>query len=1078
MNRWFVWIDHLHAIETIFSPSCGDFKMLNLSEHKEQLVRRSGFYFLTLLVLLIICRTDCRAEYTHPVGRDRVKIFAQTVEQLRETFNIPGLSVAVLHNQRIQFAKGFGYADIENRIAATADTPYNIASLTKSIAAAVLMQLVEEGQIHLDDKIADILKDTEFHYRGDTYRGYSSVCKKIKAAQHSTSFPLFQDYRCDTEKITVKHHLTHTAQGDPGDIYRYNGFLYGMLSYVAAESSGKSFKELLVTKIVNPLKMTGTLPNGNRKRSERILGKRSQYYRVNDTGEFVASAYSTDLSAAAGMTSTVRDLAKFDIAMDRNLIVSQASKSKMFTSAISSNGRALPYGLGWFVQERRGVKLVWHYGWAPNAYSSLILKIPDENLTLIILANSDGASAPFDLGKGNVLTSPFAIEFLDLFTNLKAEIPVTGSIKNVHEPGNTNSTYIDVMIGRGFTGKLPDDIDSITVSGPSGVLPISKEDFTYFGGLRDFWFRLPGPPQIGTYTFTVSGRNRKGTSTDTQSQIRTIPLPDTRSFVPADVSDLRSRATTFSWAAVDSKFPLYYRLDIRKLRGGSIYKSGYVKGMLRHSIPEGILEPEKDYRWRIRIVDSHNWIDVQNRSHSTWQHFRIGRIFETLHKSPDKPGAFPGPGWDKIKDPELLGWSSSKLAAARRYSEQIGSAAVMIVEDGIVVDAWGDVARNYMIHSMRKPLMSALIGIHVDRGNIRLTKTMAQLGIDDNEPSLTEIEKQATVADLIKSRSGIYHPALGEALVMKAVRPARHSHAPGSFYYYNNWDFNAIGTIFEQETGTRIFEEFQRQIAGPLQMEDFNLDRCWYENGNESLHRYYGMRMSARDLARFGLLYLREGRWRDRQVVPADWVQESTATHSRICAYMGYGYMWRTSENGGPYHNINVKARNFGHSGLGVHFFMVIPSRNLVIVHRVNTDLPGPYPTSNQLGRLLWLILDAAGETDIGENPSIDAAAGQKITEDNYKKVLGRDTVFASGLTPAGLVERSAPTFTVSMYQNGTLSVKGGIELTGRWWFQKDKFCIQRNQAMTTCHPLLLDHKSLKFYSLDGTLDFKLTILP
>ena len=1050
--------------------------MLKLPEQNERLVRRSGLYCLILLVLLIICRNDCRAEYTRPVDRDRIKIFTQTVEQLREIFNIPGLSVAVLQNQRIIFAKGFGYADIENKIAATADTPYNIASLTKPIAAAVLMQLVEEGQIHLDDQMADILKDTEFHYRGDTYRGYSSACKKIKAAHHSTSSPLFQDYRCDTEQITVKHHLTHTAQGDPGNTYRYNGLLYGMLSYAAAESTGMSFKELLVTRIVNPLKMTGTLPNSSRKRSERILGKRSKYYRVNDTGGFVASVYTTDLSAAAGMTSTVRDLAKFDIAMDRNLIVSQSSKSKMFTSAISNHGRSLPYGLGWFVQERRGVKLVWHYGWAPNAYSSLILKVPEEDLTLIILANSDGASAPFGLGNGNVLNSPFAIEFLDLFSNLKAEIPVTGSIKHVHEPGNTISTYVDVMIGNGFTGKMPADIDTITVSGPSGVLPIGKEDFTYFGGLRDFWIRLPGPPEIGTYTFTVTGRNRKGTSTDIQSQIRTIPLPDTRSFMPANLTVLRTSAPAFSWAEVDSNTPLYYRLEIRKLRGGNIYSSGYVKGMLHHSIPEGILEPEKDYRWRIRIVDDHNWIDVQNRSHSTWRHFRIAPIFQTLHKPPDKPGAFPDHGWQKISDPELLGWSNQKLAAARRYSKRIGSAAVMIVEDGIVVNASGAVARNYLIHSMRKPLMSALIGIHVARGHIRLSKTMEQLGIDDNGPSLTEIEKQATVADLIKSRSGIYHPALGEAPVMKAVRPARHSHAPGTFYYYNNWDFNAIGTIFEQETGIRIFEAFQQQIAGPLQMEDFNIDRCWYETGNESVHRYSGMRMSARDRARFGLLYLREGRWQDRQVVPDDWVRESTATHSEICAYMGYGYMWRTSENGGPYHNINVKARNFGHSGIGVHFFMVIPSRKLVIVHRVNTDLPGPYPISNQLGRLLWLILDAAGETDIGENPSIEAAAGLTLTEDSFDRILGSGTITATGVTPSGLAERRSHTFTVTIVQDGSVFIQGGFEDAGRWWFENDELCTELRNARTHCHRLLLDQKLLKFYSRDGTLDFQLSL--
>jgi CubicO group peptidase (beta-lactamase class C family) len=99
--------------------------------------------------------------------------------------------------------------------------------------------------------------------------------------------------------------------------------------------------------------------------------------------------------------------------------VSEKSKATMFTPTISNGGKPLPYGLGWFVQYHHGVKLVWHYGHAPRAYSSLILKVPEEGLTFILLANSDGASAPFRLGAGNVLRSVFAVAFLNRFTDLR-----------------------------------------------------------------------------------------------------------------------------------------------------------------------------------------------------------------------------------------------------------------------------------------------------------------------------------------------------------------------------------------------------------------------------------------------------------------------------------------------------------------------------------------------------------------------------------------------------------------------------------------------------------------------------------
>jgi CubicO group peptidase (beta-lactamase class C family) len=340
---------------------------------------------------------------------------------------------------------------------------------------------------------------------------------------------------------------------------------------------------------------------------------------------------------------------------------------------------------------------------------------------------------------------------------------------------------------------------------------------------------------------------------------------------------------------------------------------------------------------------------------------------------------------------------------------------------------------------------------------------MEELEIDDNEPSLTKAEKQATIADLIKSRSGIYHPALGEAPIMKAMRPERHSHAPGTFYYYNNWDFNAVGSIFEQATGAKIFEEFSRRIAQPLQMEDFNVDDCRYNAGTESRHLYYGFRMSARDLARFGLLYMRKGRWKNKQIVSSKWVRESTATHSVIGSYRGYGYMWSTSENGGPYPNIHVKQRTFGHSGLGVHFFMVLPSRNLVIVHRVDTDKPGPYPKPNQLGRLLWMILDAAGEKEIGENPYIGAAKGVRLTADNLKKTIEGSSIR----------ERAS---VVSITRDGTMSVsmEGKLIDTGKWWTEGDKVCSQWKrirEGKKACRFLVLDGTIVKWFDLDGTLD-------
>lgn len=442
---------------------------------------------------------------------------------------------------------------------------------------------------------------------------------------------------------------------------------------------------------------------------------------------------------------------------------------------------------------------------------------------------------------------------------------------------------------------------------------------------------------------------------------------------------------------------------------------------------------------------------------------------------------YPEEHWQKAKNVEQLGWSSEKIAKARAYSETIGSAAVMIVDDGVVVAAWGDVTRKFKCHSMRKSLLSALIGVHVDKGNIDLSKTMKELGIDDFEPSLTLEEKQATVGDLIKARSGIYHEALGENRMMREMRPARHSHAPGTFWYYNNWDFNALGTIFEQETKTTIFAEFDRRFARPLQMEDFKTSDCRYITSADvgkpflSQHDYYNFRMSTRDLARFGLLFLREGRWQERQIISEDWVRESTASYSLRGIDGGYGYMWWTGVNGGLFQNVVVKKHSYYASGWGGQKIIVLPYRKLVIVHRSNTDWSGKQILPHQIGRLLWHILDAAGETGIGDVPTIDAAKGVRLNEDDMKRMLlAKKKLIASntGLFPGG------ESLVFNCQQNGNLTFSAGANspFSGKWWISGDRLYF-KILGMKGYFNIIQDSESMKFFGPTGTLFGKFEVV-
>jgi CubicO group peptidase (beta-lactamase class C family) len=297
--------------------------------------------------------------------------------------------------------------------------------------------------------------------------------------------------------------------------------------------------------------------------------------------------------------------------------------------------------------------------------------------------------------------------------------------------------------------------------------------------------------------------------------------------------------------------------------------------------------------------------------------------------------SFPEPGWTRA-DPAALGWSVERLAEAERFAADSKPTAVMVVQHGNVVAAWGDVTARVSLASVRKSLLSALYGIAVAEGRIDLKRTLKELDIDDRAPALGETEKAATVRDLLMARSGVYHPAAYEAPDMRAKRPQRGSHAPGTFWYYNNWDFNALGTIYEKLTGARIFETFETRIARAIGMEDFSAQDGRYVHEPSSDHPAYVFALSARDLARFGLLFLRDGAWKDRQIVPAAWVKESTAALTAPADFgMDYGYMWwRASERTGV--GRLMGADTYFAFGYGGQVLAVSPSRDLVIVQLVH----------------------------------------------------------------------------------------------------------------------------------------------
>jgi CubicO group peptidase (beta-lactamase class C family) len=336
-------------------------------------------------------------------------------------------------------------------------------------------------------------------------------------------------------------------------------------------------------------------------------------------------------------------------------------------------------------------------------------------------------------------------------------------------------------------------------------------------------------------------------------------------------------------------------------------------------------------------------------------------------------GPYPGSAWTTVKA-EDHNWSSAQLSEAWLYAQSIGSGAVLIVDDGVVVGQWGPVDRKWPCFAIRRGFLSALCGIAVGEGQIDLQKNLEQLGIDDLSPGLSIEEKQASVLDLLKNRSGIYHPAASDTPELRAHRPKRGSHPPGTFWVHNNWDINALGTIYEQATKWSVFAGFDRLIALPLQMEDFDVTRdTRYLREPDSLHPADMFRMSSRDLARFGLLYLRHGAWAgNKQIIPANWVDQSIHPYSQIGSIGGFGYLWWTALNGDFIPFVDLGDDAFGIEGSHGHYLLVAPALNLVIVHRCADNSGHEDVTRAEFGHLLELIL--AAKTNLPNTSDVPGA--------------------------------------------------------------------------------------------------------
>jgi CubicO group peptidase (beta-lactamase class C family) len=313
-----------------------------------------------------------------------------------------------------------------------------------------------------------------------------------------------------------------------------------------------------------------------------------------------------------------------------------------------------------------------------------------------------------------------------------------------------------------------------------------------------------------------------------------------------------------------------------------------------------------------------------------------------------KPALVPGVDWEKAASPEAAGFRATGFEALEAQLVTLPTTAFMVVSGGRVAYSYGDTAQACYLASARKSILSMLFGKYVANGTINLDRTMGELGIDEAD-GLLPIEKTARIRDLLIASSGVYHPAGSPGDDPNS--PPRGSKQPGAFFHYNNWDFNVLGAVFEKLTGKTVFQALDEELARPLQMQDFQLSRQRMM-GFESQSRFlaYHLFLSARDMARLGLVMARGGDWNGRQVVPATWVRESTEPRVPASSVgrggeLSYGYLWWIPETRktAPWAGAFMMSGQFG------QFVLVLPAIDTVIVHR--RAVTDEYAVARNLGK-------------------------------------------------------------------------------------------------------------------------------
>jgi CubicO group peptidase (beta-lactamase class C family) len=302
-----------------------------------------------------------------------------------DTQHIPGVSLGVVRGGKLVEAKGYGKASVELNSPATPRTLYALASVSKQLTATAVMLLVQDGKIRLDDSLMNYFSWMPKEWSEIKVRHLLSHTSGIRDEEYKGDFLEWERQEHNQEEIV------RTAFGPllatPGEKFRYSNTGYRVLGMLIEKVSGQSYWDFLEQRIFHPLGMAVTRNSD----PQSVIPNRARGYGFSD-GRLINREPVTASSAFAqgALISSVLDLAKWDDALNSEMLLKRSNLEEMWTPVRLRDGTTSNYGFGWYLRPVNKHKTVGHGGDMPG-FTSFIWRFIDDRLTVIVLSNCETA---------------------------------------------------------------------------------------------------------------------------------------------------------------------------------------------------------------------------------------------------------------------------------------------------------------------------------------------------------------------------------------------------------------------------------------------------------------------------------------------------------------------------------------------------------------------------------------------------------------------------------------------------------------------------------------------------------------